>query len=65
LKIVASLLGTMIFLWFIFLHIPRGIADPYSNRGNEMTSVIQSFGFSGVAFVIAFGTRPGIKKSPS
>jgi hypothetical protein len=65
LKIVASLLGTMIFLWFIFLHIPRGIADPYSNRGNKMTSVIQSFGFSGVAFVIAFGTRQGINKSPS
>ena len=65
LKIVASLLGTMIFLWFIFLHIPRGIADPYGDRGNEMTSVIQSFGFSGVAFVIAFGTRPGINKSPS
>jgi hypothetical protein len=58
LKIVASLLGTMIFLWFIFLHIPRGIADPYSNRGNEMTSVIQSFGFSGIAFIIGFGGRP-------
>ena len=65
LKIVASLLGTMIFLWFIFLHIPRGIADPYSNRGNEMTSVIQSFGFSGIAFVIAFGSRLVINKSPS
>jgi uncharacterized membrane protein len=65
LKIVANLLGTMIFLWFIFLHIPRGIADPYGNRGNEMTSVIQSFGFSGIAFLIAFGTRLGINKSPS
>ncbi len=65
LKIVASLLGIMILLWFIFLHIPRGIADPYSNRGNEMTSVIQSFGFSGIAFVIAFGSRQVINKSPS
>lgn len=65
LKIVASLLGSMIFLWFIFLHIPRGIADPYGSRGNEMTSIIQSFGFSGIAFVIAFGGRQGINKSPS
>jgi hypothetical protein len=65
LKIVASLLGTMIFLWFIFLHIPRGIADPYSNRGNEMTSVIQSFGFSGIAFLIAFGRGSVENKSPS
>src|SRR5450432_1063708 len=55
LKIVASLLGTMILLWFIFLHIPRAIADPIGDRGNEMTSVFQSFGFSGVAFIIAFG----------
>jgi uncharacterized membrane protein len=62
LKIVAGMLGTMIFLWFIFLHIPRGIADPYGNRGNEMTSVIQSFGFSGIAFVIALGSRQGIKE---
>jgi uncharacterized membrane protein YphA (DoxX/SURF4 family) len=58
LKLVATLLGTMIFLWFIFLHIPRAIADPYGSRGNEMTSVFQSFGFSGVAFVIAFGMKP-------
>ncbi|MDP9042984.1 MAG: hypothetical protein M3N30_13460 [Bacteroidota bacterium] len=54
LKIVASLLGAMIFLWLIFLHIPRAIADPFGDRGNEMTSVFQSFGFSGVAFIIAF-----------
>jgi hypothetical protein len=60
LQLVASLLGTMIFLWFIFLHIPRAIADPYGNRGNEMTSVFQSFGFSGIAFIIAFA-RPGKK----
>ncbi len=62
LKLVASLLGIMIFLWFIFLHIPRGIADPYGNRGNEMTSVFQSFGFSGIAFIIAFGLYPDRKK---
>jgi len=62
LKLVASLLGIMIFLWFIFLHIPRAIADPYGNRGNEMTSVFQSFGFSGIAFIIAFGLYPDRKK---
>ncbi len=53
LKLVAMLLGTMIFLWFIVLHIPRAVADPFGLRGNEMTSVFQSFGFSGVAFVLA------------
>ncbi len=61
LRLVASLLGTMIFLWFIFLHIPRAIADPYGSRGNEMTSVFQSLGFSGIAFIIAFGRIPSIR----
>jgi uncharacterized membrane protein len=53
LKLAANLLGAMIFIWFIVLHIPRAIAEPFENRGNEVTSVFQSFGFSGVAFIIA------------
>jgi len=55
LKLVALLLGTMIFLWFILLHIPRAIADPYGDKGNELTSVFEALGFSGIAFIVAFG----------
>jgi len=54
LKLVSILLGTMIFLWFILLHIPRAIADPYVNNGNEVTSAFQALGFSGIAFVLVF-----------
>ena len=53
LKLVGLLLGTMIFLWFILLHIPRAIADPVMNMGNEVTSAFQALGFSGIAFVLA------------
>jgi len=53
LKQVALLLGIMIFLWFILLHIPRAIADPHMDKGNEVTSVFQALAFSGIAFVIA------------
>ncbi|SHN00758.1 hypothetical protein [Mucilaginibacter sp. OK098] len=53
LKLVAILLGVMIFLWLIMLHIPRAIADPYGDKGNEVTSVFEALGFSGIAFVIA------------
>ena len=53
LKQAALLLGVMIFLWFIFLHIPRAIADPHIEKGNEVTSVFQALAFSGIAFVIA------------
>ncbi len=54
LKLVGILLGIMLFLWFVILHIPRAIADPYVDKGNEVTSVFEALAFSGVAFVIAF-----------
>ena len=58
-QLVGMLLGIMLLLWFIILHIPRAIADPYEGKGNEITSVFQALAFSGVAFVIAAcaGTR--------
>jgi len=52
-NLAAALLGAMIFLWFILLHIPRAIIDPYSGNGNEWTSVFEVLGFSGIAFLIA------------
>ncbi|MFI5152381.1 MAG: hypothetical protein ACHQET_03550 [Chitinophagales bacterium] len=50
---VAILTGIMIFIWFIVLHIPRAIADPYGEKGNELTSVFEALAFSGIAFLIA------------
>jgi uncharacterized membrane protein len=58
LKQVALLSGIMLFLWFIFLHIPRAVADPNMAKGNEVTSVFEALAFSGIAFVIA-----GMQKS--
>lgn len=59
-RLVGMLLGTMLLLWFIILHIPRAIADPYEGKGNEITSVFQALAFSGIAFVIA--SSGGIRK---
>ncbi|HEY4290204.1 MAG TPA: hypothetical protein VGN00_24050 [Puia sp.] len=56
-KLVGILLGTMIFLWFIFLHIPRAAIAPPTDNGNELTSVFEALGFSGIAFIIAFGYK--------
>ncbi|MDQ6903058.1 MAG: hypothetical protein M3139_08615, partial [Bacteroidota bacterium] len=53
LKLIGLLLGIMLFIWFVILHIPRAIADPYVDKGNEVTSVFEAFAFSGIAFVIA------------
>ncbi|GGB12771.1 hypothetical protein GCM10011511_40520 [Puia dinghuensis] len=55
-KTIAMLVGIMIFTWFLVLHIPRAVVAPVSDKGNELTSVFESLGFSGVAFVIAANT---------
>jgi len=52
-RLVATLLGTMIFIWFIILHIPRIIASPLADMGSEVTSAFIALAYSGVAFVIA------------
>src|SRR5258708_38998745 len=36
--LIATLLGTMIFIWFIILHMPKVIAAPAADRGDEITS---------------------------
>lgn len=50
---VALLLGAMLFLWVIVLHIPRAVAAPAADNGNELTSVFQALGFSGIALVLS------------
>ena len=51
--LAAALLGTMIFIWFIILHIPRVIVSPVAYMGSEVTSALIALAYSGVAFVIA------------
>jgi uncharacterized membrane protein len=53
LRLVANLLGTMIFLWVLVLHVPRAIADPYSGQGGEIESAARALAESGTAFLIA------------
>ncbi|WP_426670415.1 hypothetical protein ACPPVU_04045 [Mucilaginibacter sp. McL0603] len=53
LNIFATLLGTMILIWFIILHVPVSIAHPFTDKGNEVTSAFSALAFSGTAFVIS------------
>lgn len=52
-RLASLLTGVMIFLWVLMLHIPRAIADPYTNVGNEWASVFEALAFSGMAFMLA------------
>jgi uncharacterized membrane protein YphA (DoxX/SURF4 family) len=65
LKLSALLLALMIFLWLIVLHIPRAIADPYGLQGNEVSSVFEAFGFSGIAYLIAIAKNSEVLGSKS
>jgi uncharacterized membrane protein len=51
--IAATLLGTMVFIWFVILHIPRVMASPLADIGSEVTSAFLALAYSGIAFVIA------------
>jgi uncharacterized membrane protein len=56
-RLFAGLLGTMIFIWFIILHIPYVVASRFADRGGEVTSAFLALAYSGVAFVIAGAAR--------
>src|SRR5450432_2219430 len=52
-RLIAALLGTMIFIWFIILHIPYVFASHFADTGGEVTSAFLALAYSGIAFVIA------------
>ena len=60
--LIAALLGTMIFIWFIILPMPRVIASPAVDMGDEITSAMLVLAYSGIAFVIA-GSNKARQKS--
>lgn len=52
-RLFAALLGTMIFIWFIILHMPGVIASSPAELGDQITSACLALGYSGIAFAIA------------
>lgn len=57
-RLIAALLGSMIFIWFIILHIPYVIAAHFADTGGEVTSALLALAYSGIAFVIAGAGKP-------
>ncbi len=62
LKPVALLLALMLFLWFVSLHVPNAIADPYVGRGNRIVSAFDALLFCGVALVLSQSKKQSINK---
>lgn len=53
---IALLFSIALFLWVIFLHLPRAIEEPYASRANEVSSFFDAVAFCGIAFVISLRT---------
>jgi len=56
-RLIAALPGTMIFVWFIILHVPRVIASPFADIGDEVTSAFLALAYSGMLL-----SWPGLSK---
>jgi uncharacterized membrane protein len=56
-SLAATLLGTMIFSWFLILHIPRVVASPVADLEGEVPSAFLALAYSGIAFVIAGASK--------
>jgi uncharacterized membrane protein YphA (DoxX/SURF4 family) len=57
-KPIAFLLAIMLFLFFIFFHVPDAIANPYTSGGTEIVRAIIALLFSGITLVIASTNGP-------
>jgi hypothetical protein len=52
-KAAAWLLAAMLFLFFLFFHLPDAIQNPSVGYGNEIVRAIICLQFCGIAMVIA------------
>ncbi|HEX4850879.1 MAG TPA: hypothetical protein VFV08_08745 [Puia sp.] len=57
-KMVALLLAGMLFLFFIFFHVPDAIKNPTDGHGNEIVRAIIALMFCGIALAIAETNSP-------
>jgi uncharacterized membrane protein YphA (DoxX/SURF4 family) len=59
---ISFLLATMLFIWLIVLHIPRAIAAPITDNGNEWTSVFECLAFSGISILYPYSNKTQINR---
>ena len=52
-KPIAFLLAIMLFLFFIFFHVPDALQNPYASHGNEIVRALVALLFCGIALVIS------------
>lgn len=53
-RLAAALTGSVVFCWFLMLHIPRAVA---MHNQNEWTAVIEALTIAGIAWALSVGPR--------
>jgi len=59
-RLAATLLGAMIFTWFVILHTPKVIAAAPANRAGELSSAFLALAYCGIALVIAGTSKKSV-----
>ncbi len=62
-RLILSVLGTIILIWFLILHIPETLASSYADLGGEIASTFLALIYSGIAFVIAGTAKKKIENT--
>ena len=52
-RLIATLLGIIILIWFITIHVPGVITSSFADMGDQITSASLALAYSGIAFIIA------------
>ncbi len=60
-RIIATLLGIIILIWFITIHVPGVITASYSEMGDQITSASLALAYSGIAFIIAGPAKKNVR----
>ncbi|HZY35592.1 MAG TPA: hypothetical protein VFE53_03025 [Mucilaginibacter sp.] len=53
LRLIAFLLGLMIFIWLLIIHIPLAVNNPFGNKSDSFISAFSALAFCATAFIIS------------
>jgi uncharacterized membrane protein YphA (DoxX/SURF4 family) len=62
-RLILSVLGTIILIWFLILHLPGVFTSSLADLGGQVISAFLALAYSGIAFVIAGAGKADVNKA--
>jgi uncharacterized membrane protein YphA (DoxX/SURF4 family) len=60
-RLIATVLGIIIFIWFVTIHVPGVITSSLADLGDQIASAFLALFYSGIAFVIAGADKKKVR----